>query len=66
MLNTALATWVGGGKDQYLAAQTQWNQGAGEMASALQNAQSTLSQIHVNYADAENTITRLWDSVQTS
>jgi WXG100 family type VII secretion target len=65
-LDTQLADWQGAGADQYRNAQAQWNAGAAEMAQALGTAQQTLSQIHVNYADAEQNITRLWDSVQTS
>jgi len=56
----------GAGAEQYRQAQAQWNAGAAEMAQALGTAQQTLSQIHVNYADAEQNITRLWDGVQTS
>jgi WXG100 family type VII secretion target len=57
-----LAEWTSAARDAYNQARQVWDQAAADMVLQAGNAQSSLSQINENYAQAESKGLGLWGS----
>jgi WXG100 family type VII secretion target len=55
-----LNSWTGDARDQYVSAQTAWNQTAGEMMAALQKSAVALSDITARGRQTETAMANLW------
>jgi WXG100 family type VII secretion target len=56
-----LNSWTGDAKDQYVRAQTAWNQTADEMVAALQKSAVSLADITAMARQTENSMASLWN-----
>ena len=60
-LQSTLADWTSDARDAYNVAKAKWDAAAAEMPQQAARAQSSLSQIHDAYANAEYQGLGLWD-----
>lgn len=60
-MTTLRATWHGSGSDAQAQSQQQWNEGAEQMKTALEQLQKVVTAAQKNYADAVTKNGAMWE-----
>ncbi|WP_371503125.1 WXG100 family type VII secretion target [Kitasatospora sp. NBC_00374] len=55
-----LAEWTSEAQSAYAAAKARWDAASADMATQAQKAQTSLTEIHASYAQAERTGSNMW------